>query len=1278
MDNSNANNNIEPNQNNSNIFSWNCRGLRNKKYFLEKLIWENTPLVIALQELKLKKDTKFNTNLSNYSYIDELLETDGNAQGGVGFYIHKDVTHHRIKLNTKFQAIAIHAFLHKRITICNIYINPQQNFTQADLEHLTKQLPKPYILTGDFNSHNTLWYDHWNETDDRGKTVENFILNNDINILDEDEHTYEQFRNNGTIYKSHIDLTLITPDLQPDLDWTTHDEDNGGSDHVPIQIAINKTYNFNKLTRWNFQKANWEKYRELAVFDKPIKDFSDIQELTDYIVKTINLAGEKTIGKMTVGQGKTPKPWWNFACKRAVKNKKKTYRKAKCDPTTENQIEYRKNNAIAVRTIRNSKQEHWNKFLESINSFTASKDVWRKIQSMKGKNKTKPVSGLKIDKNKIVDEKKDIANELGKSFQNISNGQNSSETFQKYREGKDQKIDFSTNSTLEYNISIKISELKNILKTSRDTAPGEDGIPYIMIRQLSENSLKYLLEFYNTIFRNDVLPEKWKEAIIIPILKPGKEPTDTSSYRPIALISCLGKILEKILNKRLMWYLEKNNLIDKSQCGFRQGRSAPDHLTRLTSDIQEAFVNNRYHISIFLDLEKAYDTVWKQVILNQLQKFNIKGHLAFYVQNFLENRSIKVKVGNNLSENFYLDLGVPQGSSLSVTLFLIAINTILDFIPQNFQKSLFVDDCRISMTTNQLNQTTTTTLQNVLNNLEIWAAQTGFKFSKGKSEILICHRKIPKKIPVENLPKLTLDKHRIKVVNTKKFLGVWFDDRLTWTTHITYLKDECSRALKLLKTLAFSKTKTDTKILLRIYKSMILSKLDYGCQAYGTASTTELKRLDPTHHQALRLCLGAFHTTRIESLYVESNIHSLFYRRKILGIKYFARTQTIAIQNTICNLGDKRRKKMFENSVRYESLAIKIGFDMQELQIDPGPKGPFGSILKQNVSKTPPWIIPKINVCFHMENFPKTNTPTPLIKAEFLKHKHDSNIDLYTDGSKIGHTGVGAGIAILLEINKTRNIFNQSGKTLCKQSTILSAELEAISMGLQVIAKSSNKTIAVYSDSKGALQSILQYDPKNPLAQEIQAKLSRAFAYNNKVIFCWVPSHREIIGNHYADKQAYQASKKNITKEKERPVVAKDLNAYIAEQGKKWLQNQWNAHNDQFENKLYFVDGEIGERKFHSFKTRLDEIKYNRIRLGHSRLTNKHLAAGEEPPICIMCDRPITIKHIFTNCPLYAEARKRFFEHNQQNFPKILERKSFKDCNKVINFLKYTKIYDEI
>ena len=108
---------------------------------------------------------------------------------------------------------------------------------------------------------------------------------------------------------------------------------------------------------------------------------------------------------------------------------------------------------------------------------------------------------------------------------------------------------------------------------------------------------------------------------------------------------------------------------------------------------------------------------------------------------------------------------------------------------------------------------------------------------------------------------------------------------------------------------------------------MILPKLEYGCLAYGTACKSTLNQLDTIHHHGLRLALGAFHTTPVESLYVESNIHSLSYRRKILGLKYYARTLTIDKNNTICNLYDTRRDLLFRDSKRFETPGMKIRYN---------------------------------------------------------------------------------------------------------------------------------------------------------------------------------------------------------------------------------------------------------------------------------------------------------------------------------------------------------------
>ena len=131
-----------------------------------------------------------------------------------------------------------------------------------------------------------------------------------------------------------------------------------------------------------------------------------------------------------------------------------------------------------------------------------------------------------------------------------------------------------------------------------------------------------------------------------------------------------------MINARLVWYLEINNLISPVQSGFRSERSTNDNLVRLETFIRNAFVKKEHVVAVFFDLEKAYDTTWKYGILRDLHELGVKGRLANFLESFLAERSIQVRVGSTLSDTFRLSQGVPQGSILSTTLFNIKMNCL--------------------------------------------------------------------------------------------------------------------------------------------------------------------------------------------------------------------------------------------------------------------------------------------------------------------------------------------------------------------------------------------------------------------------------------------------------------------------------------------------------------------------------------------------------------------------------------------------------------------------
>ena len=148
--------------------------------------------------------------------------------------------------------------------------------------------------------------------------------------------------------------------------------------------------------------------------------------------------------------------------------------------------------------------------------------------------------------------------------------------------------------------------------------------------------------------------------MIIPIPKPGKDSSDPNNYLPIALTSSLCKTLERMVNTRLVWFLERNNLIVDVQSGFRRQRGTVDHLARFETFIREAFINKQHLVSVFFDLESAYDTTWKYGILRDLHDFGLRGRLPIFIAAFLDEGLFRVRVGNTLSDARVQEMGAPQ------------------------------------------------------------------------------------------------------------------------------------------------------------------------------------------------------------------------------------------------------------------------------------------------------------------------------------------------------------------------------------------------------------------------------------------------------------------------------------------------------------------------------------------------------------------------------------------------------------------------------------------
>ena len=187
---------------------------------------------------------------------------------------------------------------------------------------------------------------------------------------------------------------------------------------------------------------------------------------------------------------------------------------------------------------------------------------------------------------------RDIANALADNFSHNSSSAFSTDAFASVRKkAEKQTINFSSDNAEVYNKPFSMEELRDALRRAHDISTVPDEIHYQLLKHLPDASLLLLLNIFNKIWISGDFPFDWRKAIVIPIPKPGKDPTNATSYRPIDMTSCICKTMERMINRRLVWYLESHNLLTNVQCGFRSRRSTVDHIVRF----ETFFLQGSFH-----------------------------------------------------------------------------------------------------------------------------------------------------------------------------------------------------------------------------------------------------------------------------------------------------------------------------------------------------------------------------------------------------------------------------------------------------------------------------------------------------------------------------------------------------------------------------------------------------------------------------------------------------------------------------------------------------------
>ena len=295
--------------------------------------------------------------------------------------------------------------------------------------------------------------------------------------------------------------------------------------------------------------------------------------------------------------------------------------------------------------------------------------------------------------------------------------------------------------------------------------------------------------------------------------KKGKPSEDLSSYRPIPLTSVLGKLAERMINSRLYWWLAINHY----QAGFRAGQRTEDQLFRLSQRILDGFQRKKHTTAIFVDLQQAYDRVWRKGLLLKREESGVHGNLYNWVKYFLVDRTIQTQVKNGISSKHVLEEDLPQGSPLSCTLFLLFINDLPDILQS---ENLFYADDLSLLHTSKYPVYSARKLNEDLQRIEKYCEEWKLKDNISKTVYTIfttSHKLAKSKLDIS-----FQGKKMEKDDNSIYLIGVTLDRQLSLKEHTQKIKYEATKCLNLLKRIASTTWGADKNTLRQLYLGYVV------------------------------------------------------------------------------------------------------------------------------------------------------------------------------------------------------------------------------------------------------------------------------------------------------------------------------------------------------------------------------------------------------------------------------------------------------------------------